>query len=396
MRKHLIRATSALFAGLLLSALLPVAEADAIPAFARRNDLACSTCHAAWPLLNETGRKFKENGFKFARGEEAGNVISDFLNLDANFPISAIIVARPFDKKEGSDHKIRAIHEFEIMIAGTIYKNVSGFVEIEGEDEEDFEPAITGWVTWHPSEAVNVQLAYGAAFGADSYDTLANVRRLTRGRNAVIDQRFGGADNNGKLRDNRQVISIYGRPMPKLFYLVGYSGNPKDAEGVNAATFNARVAYDVLPELTVGAFGMVGTCKATAANCDLDRDFSRLGFDVQGQYGNATFHGAYLTTKDDANALDINGLLPETKNSAWYAEAIYAFQKDGRPWIVPSIRLDQYEKSDGTQDFTEVTMNLSYYMAQNVKVYGEWFKQVDVPAGMTKGGRFTIQIVAGF
>ena len=60
------------------------------------------------------------------------------------------------------------------------------------------------------------------------------------------------------------------------------------------------------------------------------------------------------------------------------------------------VRLDQYEKSDGTQDFTEVTMNLSYYMAQNVRVYGEWFKQVDVPAGMTKGGRFTIQIEAGF
>ena len=60
------------------------------------------------------------------------------------------------------------------------------------------------------------------------------------------------------------------------------------------------------------------------------------------------------------------------------------------------VRLDQYEKSDGTQDFIEVTINLSYYMAQNVRLYGEWFKQVDVPAGMTKGGRFTIQAEVGF
>jgi hypothetical protein len=35
-------------------------------------------------------------------------------------------------------------------------------------------------------------------------------------------------------------------------------------------------------------------------------------------------------------------------------------------------------------------------MAQNVRVYGEYYKQLDVPTGMTKGGRFTIQIEAGF
>lgn len=396
MRKYLIRAASVLFTGLMLATFLPAGPANAIPAFARQNDLACSTCHSAWPLLNETGRKFKENGFKFARGEEAGNVISDFLNLDANFPIAAVIKARPFDKKEGGDYKLRAIHEFEIMIAGTIYKNISGFIELEGEDEENFEPSIRGWVTWNANPAFNLQLSYHQAFMADPYDTLSGIRRTTRGRNAVIDQKFGGADNNGKLRDPRQVIEVYGRPIPDLFYLVGYSGSPKDAEGVNAGNLHGKLAYDVLPELTIGAFGMMGKCDAAADNCDIDRDFQRLGFDVQGQYGNAVFHGAYMTTKDDANALDINGFLPEARNSAWYFDALYAFQKDGRPWIVPFVRIDQYEKADGAQDFTEVTMNLSYYMAQNIRIYGEWFKQVNVPDGFTKGGRFTIQIEAGF
>lgn len=396
MRNFLIRASSVLFAGFLLSTMLPVSDAGAVPSFARKNDMACSTCHSAWPLLNATGRNFKENGYKFTPGEEPENIISDFLAIDDNFPISAIIKARPFDKKEGSDHKIRALHEFEIIIAGTVYKNVSAFFELEAEDEDDFEPKLLGRVTWHANEAANLQLSYGSVFVANAYDTLSGKRRLTRGRNSVIDQRFGGADDNGRLRDSRQTITLYGRPTEKVFYMIGYSGNPKDAEGVDAANFHGRLAVDVVDQLTIGAFGVLGECKAGAANCAIDRDFSRLGFDVQGEYKDFVFHGAYMTTKDDANALDLLGNQPEAKNSAWYVEGVYAMQKDGRPWLVPSIRLDQYEKADGTEKYTDVTANVSYYMAQNVRIYGEWYKQLDVPTGMTKGGRFTLQAEVGF
>jgi hypothetical protein len=396
MKKYLIRASSALFAGLLLATFYPVTEAGAVPAFARKNDMACSACHTAWPLLNSMGRQYKENGYKFSPGEEPESLISDFLAMDDDFPISAVVKARPFDKKEGSDHKIRAIHEVEIMIAGTIYKNVSGFIELEAEDEDDFVPKLLGRITWHANKAANVQLSYGSVFVSDPLDTLSGKRRMTRGRNSVIDQKFGGADNNGKLRDARQTIALYGRPMDRVFYIVGYSGNPKDAEGVNAANIHARLAVDVIDQLTVGAFGLFGKCKAGAVNCDIDRSFQRLGFDMQAEYESLILHGAYMTTKDDANALDLLGNQPEAKNSAWYVEAVYAMQKDGRPWIVPSVRLDQYEKSGGAQDFTDVTVNLSYYMAQNVRVYGEYYKQLDVPTGMTKGGRFTIQIEAGF
>lgn len=392
MRSFLIRLSSALFAGLLLSTMFPITDAGAVPSFARKNDMTCSTCHSAWPLLNATGRQFKENGFKFAPGEEPENIISDFLAMDDNFPISAIIKARPFDKKEGGDHKIRALHEFEIVIAGTVYKNVSAFFELEAEDEDDFHPKLLGRVTWHVNKAANLQLSYGSVFVSDPFDTLSGKRRLTRGRNSVIDQKFGGADNNGRLRDSRQTIALYGRPMDKVFYMIGYSGNPGDAEGVNAGNIHARVAVDAVEQLTIGAFGVFGKCEAGAANCAIDRDFQRLGFDVQGEYNNFVFHGAYMTTKDDANVLG----LPEAKNSAWYVEAVYAMQKDGRPTLVPSIRLDQYEKSAGTQDFTDVTVNLSYYMAQNVRIYGEWYKQVNVPDGFTKGGRFTIQAEVGF
>lgn len=43
---------------------------EAIPAFARKYKTACSTCHSNWPELNDFGRAFKLNGFKFPKDDE--------------------------------------------------------------------------------------------------------------------------------------------------------------------------------------------------------------------------------------------------------------------------------------------------------------------------------------
>jgi hypothetical protein len=45
-------------------ALLAASPAHALPAFARRFDLACGACHSAVPRLNAFGEAFHENGFK--------------------------------------------------------------------------------------------------------------------------------------------------------------------------------------------------------------------------------------------------------------------------------------------------------------------------------------------
>ena len=42
----------------------------AIPAFARKYRTACATCHNNWPELNDFGRAFKINGFKFPKDDE--------------------------------------------------------------------------------------------------------------------------------------------------------------------------------------------------------------------------------------------------------------------------------------------------------------------------------------
>jgi hypothetical protein len=395
MTKKLLSTGIGLLGVLLVMVVFTPSDAQAIPAFSRQNNVACSTCHTAWPLLNATGRSYKENGYRFSPGEDRGNILSDFLQLGESFPMSALIKSRPYDKKEGGDEKLRAIHEFELLVAGGIGKEFSTFVELEAEDELNFVPGMKGWVTWHPSEMFNLQVAYDSAFVADPFDTLSGSRRLTRNRNAVIDQSFGGA--GGKLRSTRQVLSIYGRPMENIFYNIGWSGNAGDAEGVNASNLHARLAVSLLDYVTIGGFGIWGQCEATDPNCDINRDFNRYGVDMQVEYENAVIHTAWLTATDDNNALDpVTGLLGDVTNNAFYVSGLYVFEQEGRPWIVPSARLDIFEKANGANRFTELTLNLGYYVTENVRVYTEWYKQLDVPTGLDTGGRFTVQVELAF
>ncbi|MEE8429519.1 MAG: hypothetical protein V3S33_08475 [Gammaproteobacteria bacterium] len=382
---------------LVFAALTVVANsAQAIPAFARKYQTDCSSCHTAFPQLNKAGRKFKEAGYRFPKlkGEET---ISDFLHWGQHFPISALVKSRPYDKKSNGDEKLRAIHEVEILIGGVLYKNVSGFMELEAEDEDTnergFEIGVAhGWLTYSFDQAANVQASWGPLLATDPYDTYS--RRLTRGTPSVLDRKFGGADNDGKLSSPRQSISIYGRPIPEhsqLYYSAGVAGVAGDSEGVNPKTVWGRLAYDVTKDVMIGLLAIDGECEEGADDCAVDRDYKRYGIDAQADIADFRVMGVWLTAEDD-NAAGTD----QEDNDAWYIQAQYVMKRDGRPTWAPIIRLDQWEEDDGSSEFSAVTLNLSYYFTQNIKGFIEYFDLYDADNSDDENSRFTLQIEAAF
>jgi len=45
-------------------------NSSAIPAFSRKYQTSCTTCHSNYPELNDFGETFKKNGFKFPKDDE--------------------------------------------------------------------------------------------------------------------------------------------------------------------------------------------------------------------------------------------------------------------------------------------------------------------------------------
>jgi hypothetical protein len=50
---------------------LPGGSVRAIPAFARKYGLPCSSCHQAWPMLSPFGQAFKDNGYQLGNDRDA-------------------------------------------------------------------------------------------------------------------------------------------------------------------------------------------------------------------------------------------------------------------------------------------------------------------------------------
>ncbi len=50
--------------------LASVPKSSAIPAFSRKYQTSCTTCHSNYPELNDFGEAFKKNGFKFPKDDE--------------------------------------------------------------------------------------------------------------------------------------------------------------------------------------------------------------------------------------------------------------------------------------------------------------------------------------
>lgn len=369
---------------------------EAIPAFARKTNMACSTCHTAWPALNAFGRQYKEHGYRLGHLEAPTKTISKDLKWDESLPVSVVLVARPYDKKgSAAESKNRALHEIELMVAGPMGEKMSGFFEIEAEDEVvngiGFDTGIpVAHLTYNHSEAVNLQFSWGSNTLFDSYNSYTGSRRMTRGANAPSDQVFGGADNGGKLRSSRQNISLYGRPSPKFFYGVGISGDAGDTEGVGGDSLTARVAFDVMPELTVGAMLISGTCVANAGNCLVDREYSRTAFDIQSEVAGFTFNAVLISASDD-NAT----ATAEVDNDAFYVQALYTVKDGARVTWAPLIRYDSYDKIGGTETINELTLGVNYYFTENIRGMVElWDRSGE---GTTvDDDRVTLQLFAAF
>jgi hypothetical protein len=387
-------------------------DANAIPAFARKNNMSCSGCHTAWPALNAFGRQYKEHGYRVGHLEAPKITISKDLKWDENLPVSVVIVGRPYDKKDSGDTKNRAVHEVELMVAGPMGEKFSSFFEIEAEDEVTngigFDTGIPAAAfTYNHNEAVNVQLSWGSNTWFDPYDNYSANRRLTRGTNAVIDQGFGGADNGGKLKSSRQNIAIYGRPIPKLFYGVASSGDAGDEEGVEGNTVTARVAFDVMPYLTIGAMYVNGTANASSTpdrvgivggvpdvipgSTTPERDYTRSAIDVQAEVSNfLVINAAYVQATDDNSTATA-----DEDNNAYYAQAMYTVKEGNRTTWAPLFRFDSYEKNDGADTINEMTLGVSYYFTENVRAMAEfWDRSGD---GTTADDdRLTVQVFAAF
>lgn len=355
-------------------------DVQAIPAFARKYETSCSTCHYAFPKLNAFGRAFRNNGYRYpaeeesmrkeepvSLGSEAYKKVfpksiwpSDMARYN---PLSLHMVQRVNVTPDATPSwEFEFPHEIELLASGTLGETFSYFgeIEIEQEDELEFsfhlqyDPRVFFHIKMGTIDPRHVQTQFRLTAAQYNYSNFRVVR--------------GGGDlepSAWRYRDSLAGTEIWGAingPNKKggLTYAVGIGNGQGISDNNDDKDLYARVSYKFggLGEaggagaggegdywkddsFRIGLFTYSGNHSYVneALDMEFDDDVSLGGAEFDWWFKSLNLFGAYLSQKDDNPAGDN----VEVDSKAWFTEANYVFY----PWLIGLFR---YELTDVETD----------------------------------------------
>lgn len=423
-----------------------VSSAEAVPAFARKYGFACTQCHSNWPTLNEYGRQFKMNGYVPSRDSEEGVLKTKDASMwiEKYFPLSVVVRSRPFDqtKKVDQEFRMQPVQDVDAFAAGgDAAHHVSFFGEVDANSDGGFAPTFADIALgYHPSEYFNIVGARRGFFVADPFQTITNFGNPTINARGTSGTQIADLPPSLYTMDQTaQTIYGYGEvgkdSIGYLYYAAGVQADKGNDKGNGGKALDARLAFDTMKGVILGAFGTFGhqgaasyglatgdpACTTSSpaggtvcapAGTPTDRTaYKRGGVDLLVEKGPVTARAAALYAYDhDVAAFDAvnfpNGNVKET-NRAAYVEAQYVFLRgDSKvPFLIPLVRQNWYTTDNSKRQFGYFTAQLAHYFAANLKGFVEasWdTKQdvvgADVPGAprAPKGSRLTGQLEIGF
>ena len=264
------RSDSFVLAVLGLFILLTATKASAIPAFARLYGTSCATCHNPFPKLNDFGRAFKDNGFKFPVSDE--EVLK----------VKALLLGAPAQKEQFPN----SIWPGTIPGMPPIGLRMNMFFQTVGKNRNNFRFVPTGTVPSVPSFVPRTDFESGlfsiftaGNFGSDIAFWLDD------------DISVGGANANGGLGDAYLKFVNIGR-LIKL---------PKDSLGLRIGQFELDIPfsqarsynispYDIYTESNVGAMATALPQSQQFVNNVFGLADASQGFELSGGHSYGGYH----------------------------------------------------------------------------------------------------------
>ena len=205
-------------------------SASAIPAFSRRYDVACSTCHyPAPPRLNAYGHKFRRAQFRLP---DEFNKDADWKNLK-NYVSFRIRGRYEYDSNEGANSITSGfkLNDATFFYAGPVSKHFSGFAELERPgDSPEVEAVVSiGGIRGKPDAFWTFRLGQFHTLsrvgfgGLDRPTGISTPNALSR---ALVSGPPGETANSFKL--NQDQVGLEGTYVRKNWRIIGQILNGSD------------------------------------------------------------------------------------------------------------------------------------------------------------------------
>ncbi|MCX6573569.1 MAG: hypothetical protein NTX99_06210 [Candidatus Aminicenantes bacterium] len=366
------RVLRAVLAATLLAA-VTAGSLQAMPAFARKYNMSCKTCHAPFPKLKPYGDEFAGNGF----------VIKDKptprYNIDTGDPLLSLLRDVPiafrlegylnYNNEDSRTVDFAAPHLLKIISGGELFKNVAYYFyfffsekgEIAGIEDafvmfndlfhSDLDLYVGQFQVADPLFKREIRLPYedyviyGAKPGASTVD-------LTYDRGLMLTYGFGtGTDVT------LEVVNGNGIGEGNIF-------NNFDQDKYK--NLMLRVSQDVVPALRVGAFGYTGKEQPE----EIVNSVWMAGGDATVNFAPFELNLQYLERRDTNPFFATILPLEKVATRGGFAELIYRPKGDDGRWY--GAGLFNWVDSDQVElRYTAATAHTGYLLRRNLRLIVE-------------------------
>lgn len=376
MRRPLARLLPPALALATAAALLLPLDAAAIPAFARKYKVSCTTCHAPFPRLKPYGEEFAGRGFVMEAGQEPARATVDagdeLLQLPRELPLAIRVDAfGEWTPDADPQTQLQSPWVFKILTGGPVADGVSyyGYFIIEKGEVVGLEDA---YLQLSQVFGLPVDLLFGQFTVSDP--VVKRELKLTRLDYQVLTTRPGASDLD--LTYDRGLLVAWHAPgaVEVVGQVVNGAGiGPCDGglcDPDRYKNYALRLTRAFGP-VKVGAFGYLGKqLKEVTTGSPMVNTSVFFGPDVAVALGEqATLTAVYLERRD-SNAGFLASGYQETVTRGGFAELVVLPQGDnGRLALVGLY--NYVDSDDALAKRHSAALSASWLYRRNVRLVGE-------------------------
>ncbi len=346
--------------------------ATAIPAFARKYKLSCSTCHSAVPKLKDFGEEFAANGYMLPSGNEPKRQYvetgDDELLLQRYLPLAIRFdgFLQLADRDRGK-FDLEAPYGIKLLSGGPISKYVSYYLYFYMDERGEVAGLEDAFVHFNNLFDTNFDIIVGQFQVSDPLFK----RELRLTYEDYLAYKMKPSFSRAKLTYERGVLVSYGFDFGLDLTAEVLNGNGiGEAENRifdfdNGKTFAFRASQS-LGWIRLGGFVYTGSETIEENGLHPDNTLSLYGPDITVRAGNFELNVQYLHREDKV----ANNSRMNTTLDGGFAELIFFPGGERSRWVLSAL-YNQVEGPGNIYDYKTATLSVSYLLARNIRLMTE-------------------------
>lgn len=367
-------------------------DADSIPAFARKYNMSCNVCHSPFPRVKPYGEDFAGNGFQLPDKEPSRfykKTGDDLLMLMKELPLAMRIeLFGQYDDSRDNNPDFRTPYNLKIMSGGNIFKDISYYFYFFFSERGEVAGIEDAFLMFNNVLSNKVDFDIYAGQFQVSDPLFKRELRLEQEDYKIYTTTPGRSHAN--LKYDRGLMLTYAAPTNTDLILEVINGSGIDTKDVFDLDKYKNIMFRASQEITsffrIGGFGYYGKEELGG----ISNELFMAGGDLTAGNDKIELNAQYVY-RSDLNP-EMAPVKPGKRilTQGGFAELLLMPHGD-KSRIIGSLLYNYVDSDFGVLRYQSMTGGLSYLLARNLRLIGEYTYIKD-----SKTSKVTLGIVSAF